>query len=110
MPTPSEHKTVQARILEYAGDIGLTFVPRDEAEQRNGFEQDVPPKDYVKSTSFFFGKPLDANIRDFNPLYAEPISAPNNQFCHLCANIYNNRKFVDYLHNSLLQRRNATVA
>jgi len=34
MPIPFEHKTVQARILEYAEAIGWTFVPREEAEQR----------------------------------------------------------------------------
>jgi len=32
MPIPSEHKTVQARILAYAEEIGWTFVPRAEAE------------------------------------------------------------------------------
>ena len=31
---PSEHKTVQARILTYAEAIGWTLVPREEAEQR----------------------------------------------------------------------------
>ena len=28
MPRPGEHKTVQARILQYAQDIGWTYVPR----------------------------------------------------------------------------------
>lgn len=32
MPAPSEHKTVQARILAYAQQIGWTCVPRAEAE------------------------------------------------------------------------------
>jgi hypothetical protein len=36
MPKPGEHKTVQARILEYAQDIGWTYVPRAEAEKRRG--------------------------------------------------------------------------
>lgn len=36
MPTPGEHKTVQARILEYAEAIGWTIVSREEAEQRRG--------------------------------------------------------------------------
>lgn len=31
MPAPGEYKTVQARILHYAQDIGWQFVPRDEA-------------------------------------------------------------------------------
>ena len=34
MPTPGEHKTVQARILEYAEAIGWTRVSREEAERR----------------------------------------------------------------------------
>ena len=41
MPTPTEHKTVQARILEYAQEIGRTFVPRAEAERRQGSEPRV---------------------------------------------------------------------
>jgi type I restriction enzyme R subunit len=31
---PSEHKTVQARILAYSQEIGWSFVPREEAEER----------------------------------------------------------------------------
>ena len=36
MPTPGEHKTVQARILEYAEAIGWTIVSREAAEKRRG--------------------------------------------------------------------------
>ncbi len=36
MPALTEHNTVQARILEYAQEIGWTFVPRAEAERRRG--------------------------------------------------------------------------
>ena len=38
MPAPTEHKTVHARILEYAKAIGRTFVSQKDAEQRRGFE------------------------------------------------------------------------
>ena len=48
MPTPGEHKTVQARILAYAeairlrhgygGQVGWTIVSREEAERRRGVE------------------------------------------------------------------------
>ena len=37
MKTPSEHKTVQTRILAYAQEIGWIYVPRAEAEKRRGF-------------------------------------------------------------------------
>lgn len=38
MPAPGEHKTVQARILAYAEEIGWTYVPRAEAEARHMME------------------------------------------------------------------------
>ena len=60
MPTPSEHKTVQARILKYAEAIGWTFVPREQAEQRRGFDPDAPTKDCAKGRSLFFDDLLDA--------------------------------------------------
>ena len=40
MPAPGEYKTVQARILAYAQEIGWIFVLREEAEWRRGFDQD----------------------------------------------------------------------
>ena len=99
MPTPSEHKTVQARILKYAQDIGWTIVPRDVAEQRRGFYSDAPSEDRAKGASLFFGRLLDAKVREFNPLYTEQQGALLNQFRHLHTNIYGNREFVDYLRN-----------
>ena len=45
---PGEHKTVQARILKYAGEIGWAFVSREEAEQRRGFDPDAGPKDRAR--------------------------------------------------------------
>ena len=38
MSKPSEHKTVQARILAYAQEIGWTMVTRAEAELQRGKE------------------------------------------------------------------------
>ena len=38
MPIPGEHKTVQARILAYAQELGWAVVPREEAERRWGFD------------------------------------------------------------------------
>ncbi len=34
MPRPTEHHSVQARILQYAKDIGWTIIPQAIAEQR----------------------------------------------------------------------------
>ena len=71
MPIPGERKTVQARILEYAEAIGWTFVSREEAEQRRGFDPEVPPADRAKNHSLFFDGLLDAKVREFNPRCAE---------------------------------------
>jgi len=36
MSAPGEHKTIPARIPDYAQEIGWRFAPRDEAEWRRG--------------------------------------------------------------------------
>ena len=41
MSKPSEHKTVQARILAYAQEIGWTLVSRAEAERLSRARADV---------------------------------------------------------------------
>jgi len=96
---PGEHKTVQARILRYAEAIGWTFVPREEAEQRRGFDPDVPPADRARGRSLFFDDLLDAKVREFNPRYAEAEGALLGTFRHLHADIYGNREFVEHLRN-----------
>jgi hypothetical protein len=49
MPAPGEHKTVQSRILTYAQEIGWAYVPREEAEQRRGFDADgTTPEDRAR--------------------------------------------------------------
>jgi type I restriction enzyme R subunit len=99
MPIPGEHKTVQARILAYAEAIGWTSVSREEAEQRRGFDPDVPPKDRAKSRSLFFDDLIDAKVREFNPRYAEAGGALLGKFRHLHADIHGNREFVEHLRN-----------
>jgi type I restriction enzyme R subunit len=67
MPSPSEHKTVQARILHYAQEIGWMYVPRDEAERRRGFSPHPNPlpqgerenTDEARKASLFFGDLID---------------------------------------------------
>jgi type I restriction enzyme R subunit len=93
MPTPGEHKTVQARILAYAEVIGWTFVSREEAERRRGFDPEVPPADRARNRSLFFDDLLYAKVREFNPRYAEAEGALLGQFRHLHTDIYGNREF-----------------
>jgi type I restriction enzyme R subunit len=99
MTTPGEHKTVQARVLEYAGAIGWTVVSREEAERRRGFDTEVLPADRAKNRSLFFDDLLDIKVRKFNPRYAEAKGALLGQFRHLHTDIYGNREFVEHLRN-----------
>ena len=96
---PGEHKTVQARILAYAEAIGWTIVSREEAEQRRGFDPNMPPADRAKNRSLFFDDLLYTKVREFNPRYAEAEGALLGQFRHLHTDIYGNREFVDHLRN-----------
>ena len=99
MLTPSEYKTVQARILEYAEAIGWTMVSREEAERRRGFDPHAPLKERAKGRSLFFDSVLDAKVREFNPRYAEAEGALLVRFRDFHANIDGNRKFVEHLRN-----------
>ena len=51
MPTPGEHKTVQARIFECSEVIGWIWVSREEIERRRGFDPDEPPAERVMGRS-----------------------------------------------------------
>jgi type I restriction enzyme R subunit len=105
MSKPGEHKTVQARILAYAEAIGWTIVTREEAEQRRGFDPDVPPADRARNRSLFFDDLLDANppsprgygvagVREFNPRYAEAEGALLGRLRHLHTDIYGHWRFL----------------
>ena len=99
MPTPSEHKTVQSRILAYAEAIGWTVVSREEAERGRGFDSEVPVEERARGRSLFFDDLLDAKVREFNPCYSEAEGALLGQFRHLHSDIYGNREFVEFLRN-----------
>ena len=80
MTAPGEHKTVQARILAYAQEIGWRYVSRAEAERRRGFapHPDPLPEDGARGiaeraqkASLFFGDLLHSQVRAFNPMYKE---------------------------------------
>jgi type I restriction enzyme R subunit len=102
MSKPGEHKTVQARILAYAQEIGWSFGSREEADQRRGCEPQIlqkgedekypnenlrkSVKSAVKKSSdgkglpLFFDDLLDAKVREFNPRYTEAEGTLPGQF------------------------------
>ena len=72
MPKPGEHKTVQARILQYAQECGWTFVPRAEAERRRGFDAAATtPEARARPATPYFGDLLHVKVREFKPKYQE---------------------------------------
>jgi type I restriction enzyme R subunit len=100
MPTPGEHKTVQARILNYAQEIGWTYVTRTEAERRRGFDSDgVTAEDRARVASPYFGDLLHAQVSAFNPKYKEAEGALVGELRRLNADIAGNREFLAYLRN-----------
>src|SRR5215467_8421587 len=100
MPRPGEHKTVQSRILEYAQEIGWTYVTRDQAEARRGFDPDgATPEDRARPASRFFGDLLHTQVCAFNPKYKEAEGALVGELQRLKADIYGNRDFLTYLRN-----------
>jgi type I restriction enzyme R subunit len=100
MPIPGEHKTVQARILAYAQEIGWRYVPRAEAEARRSFDPDgVTPEDRARTASLYFGDLLHAQVRAFNPKYKDAEGALVGEFQRLNADIAGNRDFLTCLRN-----------
>jgi type I restriction enzyme R subunit len=100
MPAPGEHKTVQARILYYAQEIGWRFVPRAEAEARRGFDPDgATGEDRARPASLYFGDLLHGQVRAFNPKYRVAEGALIGEFQRLNADIAGNRDLLAYLRN-----------
>ena len=100
MPTPTEHKTVQNRILKYAQEIGWTIVPQAEAEQRRGFKDTgSSPSERAENASLYFGDLLFNKAQEFNPNYNETQDALTGKLRSLRADISGNREFLNFLRN-----------
>lgn len=100
MPAPSEHKTVQSRILKYADEIGWPYVDRITAEKRRGFSSDSGDiQERCRTASLYFEDTLYARVREFNPRYQETEGALVSLFNTLKSDIYGNRDFLKYLRN-----------
>jgi len=100
MPAPGEYKTVQSRILKYAEDVGWTFVSREEAERRRGFDPEATaPEERARTASLYFGDLLHAQVRAFNPKYKEAEGALVGELQRLNASIAGNRDFLNHLRN-----------
>jgi len=92
MPKPGEHKTVQARILHYAQEIGWTYVSRTEAEKLRGFDHD-------EQDSPYFGDLLYNAVKTFNPHYNETKTELLKTLHTISPDIYGNQELLKYLRN-----------
>ena len=99
MPKPTEHKTVQARILQYAQEIGWVFVAKAEADRRRNVIRNS--EGLVSSVgSLYFDTLLFQKVKEFNPLYAEAEGTLVGQLRRLHNDIHGNRLFMQYLRNA----------
>lgn len=100
MPTPTEHKTVQSRILQYARQIGWVYVDRNEAEKRHGFNNESNNiQQQCCTASLYFEDLLFTKVKEFNPKYSDTKGSLISLFNNLKPNIYGNRDFLKYLRN-----------
>ena len=98
MPGPTEHKSVQARILKYAEEIGWTFVSRSEAEERREFNATgVSPREKAKSASLFFIDTLFEKVKEFNPKFKDSKEELLRKLNFPLPTIQGNRDFLQHL-------------
>lgn len=100
MPTPTEYKSVQKRILNYAQEIGWTYVPRESAEKRRGFDPTgATLAERAKMASLYFGDLLHKHVQTFNASYKGAEGALVGELQRFPADISGNRDLLSYLHN-----------
>jgi len=98
MPKPTEHKSVQARILHYAGEIGWAFVSQSEAEKRRYFDFSAPsPRDKAKGASRYFTDLLFQKTKEFNCKFTGTKEELLRILDMPLPSIIGNRDFLSYL-------------
>jgi len=98
MPRPTEHKSVQQRIIDYAVEIGWSFVSRIDAERKRKFlSEGLTAKEKAKNASIYFEDVLFSKIQEFNPKYEGTAEDIIRKFTFLRSDIYGNRDFLSYL-------------
>ena len=98
MSKPTEHKSVQSRILQYAQDIGWRFVTQAEAETRRGFDPTgASPREKAKNASRYFTETLYEKVKELNPKYADTKEELLRLLDLPLPTIAGNRDFLQYL-------------
>jgi len=98
MSKPSEHKSVQARILKYAQEIGWRFVSQSEAESRREFDTSgISPREKAKNASRYFTELLFETVKNFNPKYKDSKEELLRKLDLPLPTIQGNREFLEHL-------------
>ena len=98
MSKPTEHKSVQARILKYAEEIGWKVVSQSEAEQRRGFDPSgASPREKAKNASRFFTNTLFEKVKEFNPKFKDTKEELLRKLNLPLPTIAGNRDFLQHL-------------
>ena len=97
-PTPTEQKSVQDRILLYAGEVGWNYVSRADAEKRRSFnDTQTEIRERARNASFFFDDLLYERVKSFNPKYNHSKPELIRTLSLLPSGIQGNRGFLAYL-------------
>jgi type I restriction enzyme, R subunit len=100
MPKPTEHKSVQSRILQYAQEIGWRFISRYEAEHRRGFDDQAQlPKERARTASRFFDDLVYEKVKEFNPKFTGSKEELLRMLNLPLPTIQGNKEFLEYLQN-----------
>lgn len=98
MPLPTEHKSVQSRIIKYATEIGWQYVSQSEAESRRGFDTSAAsPREKARNASRFFTDTLFEKVKEFNPKFKDNKADLLRLLDLPLPNIHGNRDFLHYL-------------
>lgn len=98
MAKPTEHKSVQSRIIKYATEIGWQYVSQSEAESRRGFDASAAsPREKAKNASRFFTDTLFEKVKQFNPKFKDSKADLLRLLDLPLPTIHGNRDFLHYL-------------
>lgn len=98
MAKPTEHKSVQARILKYADEIGWTIVSQGSAESRRNFDASATsPREKAKNASRFFIDILFEKVKEFNPKFKDSKEDLFRLLDLPLPTIHGNRDFLCYI-------------
>jgi type I restriction enzyme, R subunit len=98
MPKPNEHKSVQARILKYASEIGWSIVSQSKGEVQRCFDHAaISPREKAKGASRFFADTLFAKVKAFNPKFKDSKEELLRLLDLPLPTIQGNRDFLHYL-------------